>query len=169
MMSTQWTLPKDLISASVEVMKPHGMYGNEGLALWFGTENEAHITVTHMVELHGPGFRTSPLNLQISLAGMSALTELAQNLNAYLIGQIHSHPRNFIDLSEVDVVHGIRIPDYLSLVCPHYAQAPNTTLAQCGVHVFEAGTYRRLSAGEVSRRISSTSALVNKITLEVPA
>ncbi len=166
-MPIQWKLPRDLISASIQIMAPHGRRGNEGLSLWLGSESGGCVSVTHMVELRGPGFRTAPQQLRISLAGMSALTDLADRLNVYLVGQIHSHPGGFVDLSQVDKVHGIRVPDYLSLVCPHYAQVADTRLDHCGVHVFERGGYRRMEREEAERRIAASSLSVSRLVLEV--
>lgn len=168
-MSINWELPQNLLQTSIELMALHGQYGNEGLALWLGKESGRYVTVSHVLELTGPGFRTSPLNLRISLAGMSALTNLADQLGVYLVGQIHSHPGTFVDLSDVDRIFGIRVPDYLSLVCPHYAQVASTSLKQCGVHVFEGPGYRQLSSMEVARCIVTSDKLVTKITVEIPA
>ena len=41
MQETSWTLPEDLLDVSVEVMRPNGRVGNEGLALWLGTAEGA--------------------------------------------------------------------------------------------------------------------------------
>ena len=106
-----WSLPGDLLETSIEVMRPHGRKGNEGLALWLGKTDGNLARVTHLVSLSGDGFRTSPLQLRLSWNAMSKLTELADKIDAYLVGQIHSHPGNFIDLSEVDQVYGIRCQD----------------------------------------------------------
>lgn len=169
MTQPNWTLPKDLLSASVRVMRPHGILGNEGLGLWFGTADGEDVSVTHLVELHGPGFVSAPLQLRLSWRAMSTLTNLAAELEVYLVGQIHSHPAQMLDLSDVDREFGIRCQDYLSLVCPHYAQRDITTVDECGVHVFEAGYYRRLDRQEVSARIKSSNSMVERLRVEVPA
>lgn len=169
MQEMTWSLPGDLLETSVEVMRPHGRTGNEGLALWLGKTDGSHARVTHLVSLHGAGFQTSPLQLRLSWNAMSKLTELADKLDAYLVGQIHSHPGRFIDLSEVDQVYGIRCQDYLSVVCPNYAQRAIEGIHDCGVHIFDQGNYRRLAAGEVSRRIEASAEFVGRVKLEVPA
>lgn len=169
MQEMTWSLPDDLLEKSVEVMRPHGRMGNEGLGLWLGKTDGSHARVTHLVSLYGDGFRTSPLQLRLSWNAMSMLTDLADKLDAYLVGQIHSHPGNFIDLSEVDQVYGIRCQDYLSVVCPHYAQRAIGGIHECGVHLFDQGNYRRLYVPEVSRRIDASRETVTSIELEVPA
>ena len=79
------------------------------------------------------------------------------------------HPGLFIDLSEVDEKYGVRCQDYLSLVCPHYAQRPVSGIEECGVHMFDRGNYRRLGAAEVARRVRILPAKVEVVDLEVPA
>lgn len=165
----QWHVPRDLIARSVRIMAPHGRLGNEGLAIWLGKEIGAGAQVTHVVELKGPGFETSPGRLSISIAGMSALTDLAEAQDVYLIGQIHSHPKNYVDLSWVDKAYGIRVPNYLSLVCPHYAQFAETKLHACGAHVFEQGAYRQMNSMEAADRIRTVSTHVQYLVLEVAA
>ena len=169
MQKMTWSLPVDLLETSVEVMRPHGRMGNEGLALWLGKTDGSHARVTHLLSLHGDGFQTSPLQLRLSWNAMSMLTDLADKLDAYLVGQIHSHPGNFIDLSEVDQVYGIRCQNYLSVVCPHYAQRAIGGIHECGVHMFDRGHYRRLAASEAFRRIEISRETVTKVELEVPA
>lgn len=164
-----WILPADLLSESIAVMRPQGLVGNEGLALWFGTEDGAHANVTHVVEVSGPGFRTTPLYMSLSLRAMAALTDLAEKLGTFLIGQIHSHPERFLDLSELDRVHGIRSPDYLSVVCPYYAQRNLGGFGDCGVHIFECHRYRRMSPDEISCRLVVRDERVTTIRCEVPA
>lgn len=167
MSQLQWTLPHGLLEHSVAVMRPHGARGNEGLALWFGRGDEHRVHITHAVEMFGPGFVTAPLYMSLSMRAMSALTELAEKHGVFLAGQIHSHPGTFIDLSELDEVHGIRTPDYLSVVCPHYAQPCIAGLHECGVHVFERDRYRRLAADEIERRIMVRGAPLTKLRVEV--
>lgn len=166
-MNTAWTFPAGLLDVSLRVMRPHGAHGNEGLALWFGTESEGAVAITHLVEPYGPGFSTSPYHISLSLRGMARLTDLAEELGAFLVGQIHSHPGRFLDLSQVDEREGIRVPGYLSLVCPHYAQLERLALQDCGVHVFEGGGYRRLTPGEVSQLFAMHDGAVTCIRCEL--
>ena len=163
-----WYLPKDLLGTSIDIMRPHGARGNEGLALWLGTSDDAQrVTVTHAIEVYGSGFVTAPLQMRLSLRAMATLTDLADRLGRYLVGQIHSHPENFTDLSVVDKELGIRVPDYLSVVCPYYAQRSDVTLSDCGLHMFEGRKYRRLSYAEISRQVVQTDERVNIVRCEV--
>jgi hypothetical protein len=92
--------------------------------------------------------------MEISPDAMNMLSNVAESLNCYLVGQIHSHPGTFVDLSEADIRYGVSAPYYLSVVAPHYAMDAGTDWAECGVHVFapRAGFYR-LTQAEVSRTV----------------
>jgi hypothetical protein len=163
-----WQLPGNLLAESTAIMRPHGAAGNEGLALWFGTADDQGAKVTHVVEVFGKGFRNHPLYMQISLTGMSSLTGLADSLDVALVGQIHSHPGLFIDLSDLDIAQGIRSPSYLSLVCPHYAQRDVRSYAECGVHAFEGGRYRRFHGNEIRDRLKTIPGNAIRVRHEVP-
>jgi len=163
-----WSVPYTLLDDSISLMRPHGACGNEGLALWFGSVEGNKATVTRIIAASGPGFVTSPDYLSLSSAAMCTLTDLAEQIDAVLVGQIHSHPGRFVDLSALDKEHGIRADGYLSVVCPFYAQR-YVGLDECGVHVFDNFAYRRMSAREVSARIIPCDAELSIIRCEVPA
>jgi hypothetical protein len=165
----RWRFPKDLLAKSLAVMKPHGAHGNEGLALWLGRKEEGAVAITHVISISGRGVRNSPLQLRLSLTCMEAITNLADKVKSYLVGQIHSHPARMLDLSEVDKIYGIRIQNYLSLVCPYYAQISTLSIEECGVHLFDQGNYRRFHGEEVRRRIHLTQNHTGFVTLEVDA
>ncbi len=169
MKQMNWYIPKDLLTESIAIMRPHGRFGNEGLALWFGSEEGAYSKITHVISVSGPGFRTTPLYMSLSLRAMSVLTDLAEKLDAFLIGQIHSHPGQFLDLSDLDKEQGIRIPGYLSVVCPYYAQKDIAGFGDCGIHLFEERYYRRLPSDEIRRRLIVGNTNVTKVHCEVPA
>ncbi|MBS0418659.1 MAG: hypothetical protein JSR66_13180 [Proteobacteria bacterium] len=169
MTELHWTLPQELLDTSIECMRPHGARGNEGLALWFGSGDERHVQFTHIVEVFGPGFTTTPLYMSLSLHAMAALTDFADGHGVFLAGQIHSHPGKFIELSELDEAHGIRVPGYLSVVCPFYAQRALEGLGSCGVHTFDGNRYRRMEVDEVRRRIEVRKVPLKKLRLEVQA
>jgi hypothetical protein len=168
MNAINWKIPKDLLAASIQMMRPHGSRGNEGLALWLGRQKSANtVEITHAVEAYGSGFSTSPLHLGLSLRAMTSLLDLADSLGRYLVGQIHSHPGQYIDLSDLDRAQGIRVPNYLSVVCPYYAQREMTVMSQCGVHVFEGSEYRWVPCAEAARRLTISDQPVVRIRQEV--
>lgn len=168
MTQTYWHIPKNLLAESIAIMRPHGASGNEGLALWFGNADGSHVNVTHVINVYGLGFRTTPLHMSLSMKAMGVLTDLADQLDAFLVGQIHSHPGRLLDLSELDREHGIRIPNYLSMVCPFYAQRNLRGLDECSAFVFEGHDYRRMSTEEMSRHLLLNNTSVVTVNCKVP-
>jgi len=163
----KWRLPIDLLDESVRIMQPCGAQGHEGLAMWLGVEQDNLVDITHIVALRGAGLQTAPLQIRMSYKAMNRLSDIAEELGAYLVGQIHSHPGHHVGLSDVDRELGIRVQGYLSVVYPHYAQRNGCGLEACGVHTFDAGDFRRLRATEVASRIETIAARVRRIDLEV--
>lgn len=164
-----WELPSDLLSQSVSAMRPHGRKGNEGLGLWFGQESADTVAITHLIAPRGPGLVSHPLHLSLSMRAMSRITRLSDELDCYWVGQIHSHPGTMVSLSMVDCQMGVHVQDYLSVVCPHYAQRDIGSILECGVHLFDGGMYRAVSPWEVRTRIAISARNVNVVSLEVAA
>lgn len=168
-MDITWVIPHTLLQVSVDAMRPYGIKGHEGLALWFGQEEAGEVAITHLVIPHGPGLITHPLHLSLSMRAMSRITRLAGEIDRYWAGQIHSHPGQMLNLSEVDRRMGVLVQDYLSLVCPYYAQRDVPDIRHCGVHAYDSGRYRRLSTEEINARIKVSERTLEVVRLEVPA
>ena len=166
-MKITWDLPRDLLPRSIDAMRPYGAMGHEGLGLWFGHEQGGKVSITHLVLPHGRGLVTHPLHLSLSMRAMSRITKLADELDRYWAGQIHSHPGLLLDLSDVDCRMGVLVQDYLSLVCPYYAQRDVQDVRQCGVHVFDAGAYRRLTHLEIDAVITVSDRPLEVVPVEV--
>lgn len=149
-----WHVPSNVLPDSLSAMAPDGRQGNEGLALWLGQVENATAAITHVVTLPSRWVAKRPDLLQVAPAAFSALLDFAEPLGVSLVGQIHSHPGTFVDLSQVDRRFGISAPYYLSVVAPYYAQHQATTWMDCGVHQFLPGRgFRRLSIHEIQTRI----------------
>jgi hypothetical protein len=134
----KWRIPRDVLEKSLEEMALDGVRGNEGICLWLGDRNNGgNATITHMALLRGPGIVKSPANIQIAPELMRQVHEAARENDLTLIGQIHSHGREYgVSLSYTDRKYGISVPYYLSLVAPDYGMNKATKIADCGVHVF---------------------------------
>jgi len=160
---TSWSMPANVLPESIRLMAPDGKKGNEGIVMWLGQIQAGAATVTHLVAFEDNLLCKRPDYLQIPSAVMNAVADVSEKMGVSLIGQIHSHPGNFVDLSIADRRYGISAPYYLSVVAPYYAQRPNTSWRQCGVHQFVARQgFRRFSADEITRRISETPDQMSK-------
>ena len=168
-MKPTYLIPENVLPSSVSAMRPFGTRGHEGLALWFGVATGEASEVTHVVVPFGPGLTTHPLFLNLSMRAMVRLTAFADKHDLVWLGQIHSHPKEMLWLSEVDVEMGVKVQDYLSIVCPFYAQRDTNSFDQCGVHVFDGDSYRKMPDAEVTQRIRLTAKPAEIVRIEVPA
>jgi len=165
--TNKWLIPKAALDSSRDEMALDGRYENEGTSLWLGKKENGEARLTHIVFLRGAGIYKSPLNIQVAPELMREVHEKAQAVGAILIGQIHSHSRLCgVDLSQSDHAYGIRVPYFLSIVYPDYAQTESTGIADCGVHVFlpDKG-FVRLSRKQVARQIVVDSTLPVEILI----
>jgi len=153
-----WRLPRAAFAASLREMALDGKNGNEGIVLWLGKRDGAIVTITRVVCLRGDDVVREPAHLSVGADTLNEVGDLAIEHGVTFIGQIHSHGRHFgVDLSLTDRRYGVAVPHFLSVVAPDYALRPDTTLSECGVHVFEAGAgYRRLDTAESARRLVLT-------------
>lgn len=163
-----WRLPAAALQASIAEMAPDGAHGCEGVALWLGRRNAGVVTVTHVIGLRGPGVIKRPDHLFISAELLGDVTDTAIEHGVYLVGQIHSHPGSWVDLSEADMRSGIQAPGYLSVVAPHFARDPATTPGQCGFHVFDRGRWRRLPRWERPWRVAVVGGTARLMTVGEP-
>ena len=160
---TNWKMPGNVLSESIRLMVPDGKKGNEGIVMWLGQMQAGTATVTHLVAFEDDLLCKRSDYLQIPSAVMNAVADVSEKMGSVLIGQIHSHPGNFVNLSIADRRYGISAPYYLSVVAPYYAQKPDTNWRQCGVHQFVPHQgFRRFSVDETARRISEIPGQISK-------
>lgn len=153
-----WRIPASVLPYSIAEMAPDGRRGCEGIVLWLGIVTERMATITHLVGLHGPKVVKRPDHLRIDPDLFNELADLSEEVGSTLVGQIHSHPGTFVDLSETDKRYGVSSPHYFSVVAPYYAQDPRTSWAECGVHVFHPTLgFQRLSPERVATQIQVVS------------
>jgi len=150
----EWHLAPSILPTSLAELALDGEKGNEGIMLWLGRRLGNVATVTHLVALRGGGIIKRPQLLRLSDHLINDITDLAIELNVALLGHIHGHPENFVDLSYTDRTYGFAVPGFLSVVAPYYGMRQDVTLNECGVHVYESGSgYRRLARAEVNQRL----------------
>jgi hypothetical protein len=152
----KWWLPATVWRQSVAEMAIDGRNGDEGTCFWLGRRANREAQVSHLIFLRGKGIRKAPLNIHIDAELMRDVHERAEMLGLILLGQVHSHSSSCgVDMSASDHAYGVSVPFFLSVICPHFAQDPATTLPDCGVHVFLPGTgYVRLSPKQVEQKLA---------------
>ncbi len=163
--ANRWLIPSNVLADSITAMAPDGARGCEGIVMWLGREQDGVAEITRLVSLRGPDVERRPGLINIPSHVLYQVDLIAEKEGAYLVGQIHSHPGNFVDLSWVDREDGISTPHYLSVVAPHYAQDPRTTWPDCGVHVCDtAGVFHRLTPVQAQVALSISPTLRAPIT-----
>src|SRR5438128_1519661 len=133
-------------------MARDGLAGTEGTALWLGNRAAGIAVIKSVVMLRGPGVIRRPGFISISSDLINELTEIAIEMGQVLIAQIHSHEFDWTGLSPVDKAGGFRVPGFLSVVAPNFAQDAALDLRRCGIHVFDS-QWRQLSETEVMNSI----------------
>lgn len=163
----EWHVPKDLLRVAVAEMENDGRYGNEGTCLWLGTKQDSTAEITHSVLLRGRRILKSPAQIRIDPELMREVHCAARDLGLVLVGQIHSHGKQFgVGLSPVDRALGFRIPSFLSVVAPNYGLTWPISWPDCGVHIFLRNTgFARLSATDITHRIVETAIDTVELTI----
>lgn len=121
---------------------------HEGIVYWAGRRTETEGIITTCI---APRASTSYGSFDTSSRTNAQVVMYLAKLDLHLLGQVHSHPSDWVDHSLGDDERALMPYDgFLSLVVPHYGRRGMLPLTQCGVHVFEENTFRRLEDSEVS-------------------
>lgn len=144
-----WVVPLQGWRLAFDEMAQDGRLGNEGTCLWVGSRHGKTAIITDVVVLRGEGIRKHPELITISDDLMHKLANKIAGSARCVIGQIHSHGiGSSTALSQTDQQYTMRVPGFLSIVAPDYAQRL-VDPEYCGVHVFESGLgFRRMDRRE---------------------
>jgi len=160
----RWDLPGAALEQAHREFQIDGSQGNEGIMLWLGRREIGVAVITHCVLVRGKLAIKEPDLLQLEPALLNDITIAATTRKIVLLGQIHSHPGTFVDLSDTDHRYGFKFPDFLSIVAPHYGLKRPESLFDYGVHVYDYGVgYRRLEGKEIQRRLNIVDSRVELI------
>jgi proteasome lid subunit RPN8/RPN11 len=146
-------LPESVVAATERLLRTYGADGDEheGIVYLGGVEADdasvALIAFAPEAETTWGSFRTgSDANNRL----VGALMERGLRL----VGQVHSHPGGWTDHSDGDDAGAlVRFEGYWSLVVPRYGREGMRLLTECGVHLFTAGAFARLTAAAVAARV----------------
>jgi hypothetical protein len=148
----KWQIPRRGLDASHTEMACDGLAGNEGTALWLGNRSAGVAAIKSVVLLRGPGIIRRPGFISISSDLINEVTDVAIEIGQVIVAQIHSHEFEWTELSPVDKAGGFRVPGFLSIVAPNFAQDPALDLRRCGIYLFDS-TWRQLSETETTNSI----------------
>lgn len=145
-------LPEEVVADVERLLRTyHEEEEHEGVVYLGGLEVDgsavALIALSPAAETTNGSFRT---HLEANTAVVGTLGKFGLTL----IGQVHSHPGEWVDHSDGDDQGAlVRFRGYWSLVAPGYARDGMRPLVRCGVHLFTERRFRRLTEGAVTARV----------------
>lgn len=145
-------LPESVVAETERLLRTYGGTENhEGVVYLGGTEIQGGavglVALSPIAETTRGSFQT---NLESNATVVQALGELKLSL----VGQVHSHPGEWVDHSEGDDEGAlVRFQGYWSLVVPSFARDGMRPIVACGVHVFRDGRFWRLTEAAVDARV----------------
>jgi len=109
----------------------------EAACVWLGTRSEDIETALDVVFLDDlPGTVGRRLQHRTSRQAVAMLLDLARARGLRIVADIHTHPSEWVDLSDVDREHPIEYrPGLIALVLPTFALDP-PDLTRTGVHEY---------------------------------
>lgn len=127
----------------------------EAACVWLGTRTDTAQVAVEVVFLDDlPGTIGRRLQHRTSRQAVAMLLEIAREKQLSIVADLHTHPSDWIDLSEVDQEHPIEYRrGLIALVLPRFALGlPD--LARTGVHEYIGnGQWSTLSIEERNERI----------------
>ena len=127
----------------------------ESACVWSGVRNpHAHLARATRVTFHHElaDDRATALSLELPEAAKFMLYQRLASANETLLAMLHTHPRDWVDLSDVDAGNQLcsRV-GFWSIVLPWYGRR-EWDVREIGFHERCTRGWRRLSVSEVQRR-----------------
>lgn len=149
-------VPASLWARTWRGLRDRGAGRRESAAVWSGTRDdtgERAVDVLFLDDL--PGVRAHALQHCVPRSATAALFRELRARGHVIVGDVHTHPGAWVDLSLTDQEHPIEYRvGLLAVVIPHFAKgSPDET--GVGIHV-----YRGSGAWETPEGAARASALV---------
>lgn len=147
----KFRLPSGLIRATERVLRRYGDLKppNQGLVYWGG---EANFDSIDIKLLFAPRIVSDERRVVVDQRENSRYVSKLNNIGSRHIAQVHTHPGNIVDHSQVDnELAAFRVPGLLSIVVPSYCHAGMEPLTMCGVHRYDRWGFIRLTENYVLR------------------
>lgn len=147
-------MSRDLLTETLSGLRNRSSGWRESAAIWAGSLNDNDWVAQRLYFHHDLcDDQSGPFFLELSEeAKFQLYHDLAQK-NLRLIALIHTHPAEWVDLSEIDKRNQLssRV-GFWSLVLPWYAREPWTTNT-FGIHTRIEKGWQRLTLSEISQRL----------------
>lgn len=128
---------------------------NEGLVYWGGTTEGELINVSIVI---APETESSFGRVSTSNRSNFDVVRLLNKKDLIEIGQVHSHPTEWVDHSIGDDKWApFKIEGLISIVVPEYCKNGMSPLTICGIHRYTNGKFIRLSEKYISAHFKIVS------------
>jgi proteasome lid subunit RPN8/RPN11 len=153
--SATLTVRASLFVSTLRGLQEHSASWRESAAIWVGHVNDGLNWIAEDVYFHHKlcNDLAGPLSLELSEPAKYRLYADLASKGLRLIALPHTHPDEWVDLSEIDRTNQLcsRL-GFWSIVIPRYADKP-WMATRFGVHVRTERGWKRLKRAEVGRRI----------------
>ncbi len=145
-------LTHEVVEQTARLVASFGRRGrpHEGIIYWAGVPTTS---VWVIMTALAPEAETTPGSYRTSVSANAFVVASVNDLKLQLLGQVHGHPKDWVDHSEGDN-RGAFMPydGFLSVILPWYGLRGMLPLEKCGIHRFENGRFVALDAPEVIER-----------------
>jgi len=148
---THYLISNDVIDFTSHILQEYGKLtpANEGIVYWAGSLNGNKVSINCAI---APETTSSEGRVTIDPMSNFAVVKLLSEHKLSHIGQVHSHPGNWIDHSEGDNEWAsFKRSGLISIVVPLYCKEGMIPISKCGVHRFENNNFIRLSDSHVNK------------------
>jgi hypothetical protein len=114
------TIATTLLATALEDLETYGNQGCESIA-FFLARHDAPQAASTLVTADEPGVERSPFFVKLSERWILSLTDLCDERDEFVVGQIHAHGISAFH-SETDDHHLFHAPGVFSLVVPNFAR-----------------------------------------------
>src|SRR5437867_1627638 len=145
-------LPEGVVLETERRLRSYcGPEEHEGVVYWGGTETPGGPVVLTALS---PTAATTRGSFRTDADANTTLVLTLARLDLVLVAQVHSHPGDCVDHSDGDDSGAlVRFQGFWSLVVPQFARSGMQQLSRLGIHLYDAGQFRRLSSEAVTARV----------------
>ena len=142
-------LPRDVLEATVEVLREFGRHGLEGLVLWFGEIAAGRATVReHFLPDQRSYGSDDGAGYVVGGATLLEINRYLSERRLRLLAQVHSHPSEAYHSRADDEYAIVTTEGGFSIVLPDFAQGP-PSLSCAAVFRQIDGEWKQMSTAEV--------------------
>jgi hypothetical protein len=146
-----YLVDEKVISFTEKILGEYASFdpSHEGFLYWCGTKDGDNIHITGAI---APKTVSSPFRVSTDYQSNAEFVRTLSTNRLVMIGQVHSHPGDWVDHSQGDDERAaFKFKGLLSIVVKLYGKKGMMTLHSCGVHRFDGQSFFRLTAAYVKK------------------